>query len=1050
MSIRLGDKIIHVTGTQVQSDWNEEDITRPGYIRNKPDVATIGPDGKVNPEQLPSLDYIPNDEKGEANGVATLDDQGLIPSSQIPEDAMQDKWWLLDGAEGGDVPPDYPIDLDEDVARWLFARLSEKVDTTLLGAADGIATLGQDGKVHASQLPPLDYIPNTEKGVSVATLNSAGKVPSSQLPPLDYIPNTDRGQSVATLGDDGKVPASQLPSLDYIPNSEKGVSVATLGSNGKVPSSQLPPLDYIPNTEKGVSVATLGQDGKVPTSQLPALDYVPLTRKVNGKALSSDISLTPSDIGSLATADTPVSLGVSMDPSTYVLTLQLKNSSNVVLDTKTVDLPLETMVVSASYSNGNLTLTLQSGQTLTVDISDIVYGLVNSDELGTPGGVAQLDENGKVPAEQLPEMDYIPNDEKGAANGVAQLNSSGKVPSTQLPYANSTTLGAVQIDLANGIGVGSTGKIGLNGASEADIDGRVANKKAIVPGKIDYAVRSVLPNITVIPADTTSYALKDASATTNSHSWTYVHTPSEATTYVFPAVTTTNVVHAITLIIDFSTVQTYAFEDSEGNALLPLFTPSISQGDVYAFKCEYSVVQSKWLIYPVKEGGVGDDYVMRSQVGAANGVAGLDSGGKVPSGELPYGGTTDATAGAVWTTGGWGLSIDGNGRIHTYPSTTSEISTRTPTHKPIVPATLNYAVTAALTDAHKIQLTDVQKASAQDTLGVGPAPLILTTAPTTSTVGAVGQLAVNTSTSKTYHCTAVNVDDTDPENVVTTYTWVMDVNSTLIGVANGVAELNSSGKVPSECIPKATGSNIGGVRIDGNYGVAIGSASIITISRAENNTIDYRSSIWQPVVASKLEYAVRSVLPNITTIPSSTTSYNLLDASAMTNQHSMCYEHIPAEASIYVLPDIITRVVSEDKYFNRNPATDGVGYYGWISKSGGGTTNRYTTSATPAVGDYMYTYTALTGAHAITAIDKCAHDIILLVSFANTQSIAFEDSQGNTIAPLDTLDIVQGDVVEYICSWDWLQDTWVISASHRKPKPAPPLPTYTDGDALEY
>ena len=51
------------------------------------------------------------------------------------------------------------------------------------------------------------------------------------------------------LDANGKVASAQLPSLDYIPNSEKGVSVATLGSNGKVPASQLPSLDVLDEIE---------------------------------------------------------------------------------------------------------------------------------------------------------------------------------------------------------------------------------------------------------------------------------------------------------------------------------------------------------------------------------------------------------------------------------------------------------------------------------------------------------------------------------------------------------------------------------------------------------------------------------------------------------------------------------------------------------------------------------------------------------------------------------------------------------------------------------
>lgn len=62
-------------------------------------------------------------------------------------------------------------------------------------------------------------------------------------------------------------------------------------------------------------------------------------------------------------------------------------------------------------------------------------GKIAPGELPTnvPNGVAGLDGNGKVPAAQLPEMDYVPSDEKGQANGVAQLDASGKVPENQLP-----------------------------------------------------------------------------------------------------------------------------------------------------------------------------------------------------------------------------------------------------------------------------------------------------------------------------------------------------------------------------------------------------------------------------------------------------------------------------------------------------------------------------------------------------------------------------------------------------------------------------------------
>lgn len=64
---------------------------------------------------------------------------------------------------------------------------------------------------------------------------------------------------------------------------------------------------------------------------------------------------------------------------------------------------------------------------------------------GKLNGKADL-KDGKVPAEQLPSMDYVPNSLKGQANGVATLDGSGKVPSGQLPsmdYIPTSEKGAV-------------------------------------------------------------------------------------------------------------------------------------------------------------------------------------------------------------------------------------------------------------------------------------------------------------------------------------------------------------------------------------------------------------------------------------------------------------------------------------------------------------------------------------------------------------------------------------------------------------------------------
>lgn len=71
-----------------------------------------------------------------------------------------------------------------------------------------------------------------------------------------------------------------------------------------------------------------------------------------------------------------VGLSLSMD-SDYKLTVKLLNKKGEVVSSGMVDLPIESLITKASYSNKILTLTFQSGDTLKVDISSIITGLVS-------------------------------------------------------------------------------------------------------------------------------------------------------------------------------------------------------------------------------------------------------------------------------------------------------------------------------------------------------------------------------------------------------------------------------------------------------------------------------------------------------------------------------------------------------------------------------------------------------------------------------------------------------------------------------------------------
>ena len=69
---------------------------------------------------------------------------------------------------------------------------------------------------------------------------------------------------------------------------------------------------------------------------------------------------------------------LSIDSDTYVITAQLKDQDGANLGTaQTIDLPLESVVVSGSYDNANkkIVLTLESGSTIDVPVGDLIAGL---------------------------------------------------------------------------------------------------------------------------------------------------------------------------------------------------------------------------------------------------------------------------------------------------------------------------------------------------------------------------------------------------------------------------------------------------------------------------------------------------------------------------------------------------------------------------------------------------------------------------------------------------------------------------------------------------
>ena len=127
------------------------------------------------------------------------------------------------------------------------------------------------------------------------------------------------------------------------------------------------------NTTKDIS--TVPSEGKIPIYLQDGRIKVGSPKEDNDSTPKKYVEDRLNDMGAL--------ISFSIDPSTYVMTLTLKNESGEVLSTGAVDLPLESMILGASYADGVLTLNIKTADgsmdnnPIEVNISDLISGLVS-------------------------------------------------------------------------------------------------------------------------------------------------------------------------------------------------------------------------------------------------------------------------------------------------------------------------------------------------------------------------------------------------------------------------------------------------------------------------------------------------------------------------------------------------------------------------------------------------------------------------------------------------------------------------------------------------
>ena len=162
--------------------------------------------------------------------------------------------------------------------------------------------------------------------------------------------------------------------------------LATIRSNASKGATAVQPDDLATVATSG-SYADLTNKPTIPTVNNATITIQKNGTKVDSftanqataKTINITVPTTAADVSALpASTKYGYAFDLSIDPDTYVVSLIMKDQDGTAIGTaQTIDLPLESVVVSGSYDNTNkkIVLTLQSGSTVDVPVGDLIAGL---------------------------------------------------------------------------------------------------------------------------------------------------------------------------------------------------------------------------------------------------------------------------------------------------------------------------------------------------------------------------------------------------------------------------------------------------------------------------------------------------------------------------------------------------------------------------------------------------------------------------------------------------------------------------------------------------
>ena len=413
---------------------------------------------EVTKEQI-GLGEVTNDaqvkrsEMGVAGGVATLDQEGKVPSSQLPsfvDDVIEVDSYdnLPTTGEAGKIYVTKDTNL---TYRWSGSRYIEISASLALGETSSTAYPGDKGKettdkvnTHVADLNNPHQVTKEQVGLgNVDNTSDLDKPVSNATQELvdntkkeleDLITSNEGGldNHIKDFNNPHQVTAEQvgLGNVDNTADLDKPISNATQEALDKITSDL---GDVNDKLGKPDGIATLDSEGKVPVDQLPSMvddvieadsiDHLPATGETGKIYITKDTNLIYRWNG-VKYVEVSESLHLGEIEGTAYEGSKGKEVADKV-NTHVSDFNNPHKVTKEQVGLGNVDNTADLDKPIsnaTQEALDKITSDLGSveDKLGQPGGIATLDPEGKVPSSQLPSF----------VDDVIEVESFDQLPAT--------------------------------------------------------------------------------------------------------------------------------------------------------------------------------------------------------------------------------------------------------------------------------------------------------------------------------------------------------------------------------------------------------------------------------------------------------------------------------------------------------------------------------------------------------------------------------------------------------------------------------------------